>query len=308
MLSTPMPKKGSVSKLVFEIVLVMVAVLLLAAISVPNLLRSRMAANEAAALGRARAALETEKQKASDQRKVITTAEVSVTVKDPEQFLQTVRLFTEVNGGFVSKLEWFHRSESVSGTIVLRLPFDKLESFRAAIRKNADTIRMEVIQKTDVTSEYTDTLAAVRNLQAEEAQYRSIMASAHETKSVLEVAQQLSEVRGKIDKLQGESLNIDRQVDYVAVSVQVEAVQAMGLASIQWRPVQAFREAGIEVASGFTDYTEAVIAFAVHLPLWGLWVLTVLSGLSLAWRIAAWMWFKVLKRILTIKDTQPVQV
>ena len=72
------------------------------------------------------------------------------------------------------------------------------------IKSVAVSVDREDVEAHDVTREYIDLDARLRNAQAEEARYLEILKRATTVKDTLEGAEKLSNVRGRIEQLQGE--------------------------------------------------------------------------------------------------------
>ena len=72
------------------------------------------------------------------------------------------------------------------------------------IRKLGLRVENEKIAAEDVTRQYVDQDASIRNLRAEEAQYLTILKRATTVKDMLAVTENLSEVRGQIEQQQAE--------------------------------------------------------------------------------------------------------
>jgi uncharacterized protein DUF4349 len=60
---------------------------------------------------------------------------------------------------------------SRSATLMLRVPADRLDQAMAEIKGAATRVEQENVEAKDVTREYIDLDARLRNTQAEEAQY-----------------------------------------------------------------------------------------------------------------------------------------
>ena len=64
------------------------------------------------------------------------------------------------------------------GTLTIRVPAARFEEARAEIRKLGLRVESEKIDAQDVTRQYVDQDASIRNLRAEEAQYLTILKQA----------------------------------------------------------------------------------------------------------------------------------
>jgi hypothetical protein len=265
-------------------------VLLLVAISIPNLLRSRVAADQAAHYGATRPAMEAESSAGGgvDARRVVQTGTMRLTVVDPPQTAVEVAAIAGRRGGFVEHSQVFRgNGQSSSAQITLRIPADMFDHARADIRQLAKEVEHEETGMADVTAQSVDLGAALRNYRAEEAQYLAIMQRAASVKDTLEVAQRLSDVRGRIERTQARINALSRQVEMAALTVSVQAESAP---APPWSPLLSFRNAWRDVLAGFADYVDAMAVVLLKIPLALAWALTVCALAAMAWHILRWIW------------------
>lgn len=283
------PKK--ISALVWLLVIV-AGVLIIAAISTPNLLRSRMAADQSYRAGMQRMVAESKAAPyapdMADARQVIRTVEMALIVDDPARRLDEVTAIATRLGGFVENSQAWRGDPNSGGSAqaTLRVPADRLDEARAAIRGMAKKVEQEKLNASDVTSQMVDTEATLRNYRAEEQQYLGIMARAGSVRDTLEVAQRLSEVRGRIERTQAQWKVLQRQVSLATITVSLRP-ESM-LQSVQWLPdvKQAWRDAAESTAS----YLATMTALLLHAPVVLAWFFSLAALLALAWRMLRWIW------------------
>src|SRR5262249_2597111 len=111
------------------------------------------------------------------ERKIVHTCSLDLTVSSPSQTAEQVRLLAEKLGDYLENPESGGQS-SPQASITIRIPAAQLESTKVEIRKLALRIEGEKTDASDVTKQYVDMQARLRNLRAEEAQYLQIMKSA----------------------------------------------------------------------------------------------------------------------------------
>ena len=103
------------------------------------------------------------------------------------------------------------------------MPTDKFEEVRAQIRKLSLRVENERIDAQDVTKQYVEQEARLRNLRAQEQQYLGILRKAATVKDTLEVSDKLNEVRGAIEEKQGEFEALSKQAETVAINITLRA-------------------------------------------------------------------------------------
>jgi hypothetical protein len=184
------------------------------------------------------------------QRVVIKNANLTIAVTDPAKSMENVTRLAETMGGFVvnAQLSQTHLAsgaEVPQATITIRVPAEKLDEALTQIKN--ETTRPVINQEMssqDVTKEYTDLQSRLTNLQAAEAQLKEIMGSATKTEDVLNVYNQLIQVREQIEVIKGQIQYYEQSAALSAISVQLlanEAVQPITIGG--WQPVGVARQA-----------------------------------------------------------------
>lgn len=120
-----------------------------------------------------RPAEESEQEEA--ERKIVRNAQLEIVVKSPAECGEKIRLLAENLGGYTMSSELSGNQGTPGGGIVVRVPERSFENARAEIRKMAVQVVNEKIDANDVTKDYADRNARLRNLRAMEEQYLAIM-------------------------------------------------------------------------------------------------------------------------------------
>src|SRR5262249_40128775 len=147
----------------------------------PNLLRSRMAANQAslASVERNRrtkvlaedmdgARVRAQKAgmvyssslapppppDAASDRKMVRTSSMDLIVKSPSAAVEKIRQLAEQIGGFLVTSELHGEQDTSSGSIIVRVPSSRFEEACAEIRKLGLRVESEKVEAQDVTKQY----------------------------------------------------------------------------------------------------------------------------------------------------------
>jgi len=220
-------------------------------------------------------------------RKIVHTCSLDLTVSSPSQTAEQVRLLAEKLGGYLENAESGGQS-SAQASITIRIPTAQLESAKAEIRKFALRIEGEKTNAADVTKQYVDMQARLRNLRAEEAQYLQIMTSASKVSDMLEVSAKLSEVRGQIEQQQGEFETLSKQVEMASISILLHVPTDTEVMGIHWRPLYQMKLALRDGLEALANYATVMMAVISMLPAILLWMGTILLGVFLTWRMLCW--------------------
>jgi hypothetical protein len=196
-------------------------------------------------------------------------------------------------GGFLVSSE-VSGGTAASGTVTIRVPAARFEEARAEIRRLGLRVESEKVEAQDVTRQYVDQDAGLRNLRSEEAQYLTILKQARTVKDTLEVSEKLGEVRGQIDAQQAEFDALSKQIETVAITVSLRAESEAQVWGLHWRPLYQVKLAlrdGLEALAG---YGAAMVAILFYLPAVILWAGTVLVFGAVGWKGLRWVgrvWF-----------------
>jgi hypothetical protein len=229
------------------------------------------------------------------ERKLIHNAELGLTVVDVRGVAEQIRKIAEAGRGEVDNLEISDGGGSVSATLVVRVPASGLTSALAEYKKLAVRTDHEQVSGRDVTREFYDNQAHLRNLRAEEEQYLTIMKQAHSVTDILQVSEKLSDVRDRIERLQAQIQVMTHDIEMSAVAITLTQESSTQVLGIRWRPLYNVKIATRELLAGLGEWTDWVVALLIKLPLILLWTLTIGALLWVVWRIGRAAWQRLVK-------------
>ena len=108
-----------------------------------------------------------------------------------------------------------------SGSITVRVPVDRFDQTIERIRAHGSEVVAEDVTGRDVTAEFTDLEARLRNAQAAERQLLEILATARTVKDTLEVQRELASVREQIERFQGHLNVLASQTELSTITIQL---------------------------------------------------------------------------------------
>ena len=294
--------------------------LIAAAIALPNLNRSRLAANQSrqiANLNHLYASAGLEQRVLTDSsmvsipvagpvaeqaqvpaqartpaavadRKLVRTGSLELTVKNPADAAEQIRRMAENMGGYLESAQIGGTKDAPTADITIRVPAARFEDAKAEVRKLGMRVESEKTDATDVTRQYVDMQARLRNLRAEEAQYLTIMKSAFKVDDLLQVAQKLSEVRGEIEQQQAEFQTLSKQVETVAISISLRTLADAQVFGLNWRPLYQLKVVMRNGLEAFGDYAATMAAILFYVPVILAWGISILFAAVIGWRALRW--------------------
>jgi Domain of unknown function (DUF4349) len=289
-------------------------ILLAASIAIPNLLRTRSAAGvpalghryasvenmalpdaspvslptAGAVVAELKSAAQPAEKSATADRKIVRTGALELTVKSPADAAEQIRRMAESMGGYLETAQIGGTKEAPMADITIRIPATHFEDAKAQIRQLAARVESEKTDAQDVTRQYVDMEARLRNLRAEEAQYLTIMKSAFKVSDLLEVEQKLSEVRGQIEQQQAEFQTLSKQVETVAITVSLRTLADTQVFGLNWRPLYQLKLALRNGLDALADYSTTMAAILFYVPVILAWSITILFAAVVGWRALRW--------------------
>ena len=227
-------------------------------------------------------------ENSSEDRKLVRTDSLGLIVKTPAETAEKIIRIAQGAGGFLVTSNVNGGADATSAFLSIRVPAEKFDEVRAQIRKLSLRVESESIDAQDVTKQYVDQEARLRNLRAQEQQYLGILRKAATVKDTLEVSDKLNEVRGAIEEKQAEFGALSKQVETVALNITLRAEGDAQVFGLYWRPLYQLKIAAREGLDGFGEYAASMTTFVFYLPTILLWLFTILAGAAVGWRILKW--------------------
>jgi hypothetical protein len=185
---------------------------------------------------------------ANPDRKVVQTANLSITVKDTAAVLEFVQgLATQWGGYIVSSTSW-REGDQLRAQVTLRVPAGQIQDALKQIKARAIKVDNESISGQDVTQEYTDNESRLRNLRATETELLALLTTAREktgkAEDVLAIFRELTSIREQIEMLQGRQQYLDTMTAMATISVDIspEPIEKP-VVEPGWKPLKTLRDA-----------------------------------------------------------------
>jgi hypothetical protein len=214
-------------------------------------------------------------------RQIIYRANIDLRVPDFGAVDKKIQVLLKESGGYLAQF----REDRPYGAIrgghwTLRVPADRFDQLLDDIASLGVAERREV-QADDVTEEYVDLTARLKNKQQLESRLLELVAKrGDEIKDVLAIETELSRVREEIERLQG-------RLRYLSDRVALTTIEVMAYERHDYRPVEATLIGRIEHTfraslAGLAQCAEALLLAAVALLPW-LVVLAVAAAPLIIW-------------------------
>lgn len=223
----------------------------------------------------------------SPDRKVIQSASLSIVVNKAREAVEQIKSISKKWNGFVEYANIYETSDNrTAGSITIRVPSKNLDDALREVKETAIKITHENVNAQDVTKQFVDLEARLRNLKAQEEQYLLILKRAEKISDILSVTQSLSSVRENIERLQAEMNYLSAQIEMASISVELTAEADVKIFGVVWNPMQEIKRALNDLIESLVQFANGVISFIFFIPALALWLLLVWLGGWVIWKVA----------------------
>lgn len=238
----------------------------------------------------------------ANDRRLVSSGHQSAVPQVGPQIVQTARLRLSIaHGSFDDKVDDVHAivdsysgfvvnstasqgsdKRLVQGSLDLRIPAESYEDALARLRQLG---KVEALEESgqDVSQEFVDLNARIRQLRAVEAQLLELLQQADDVPAALAVQNQLSQVQLDLEQARGRLQYLDNRVSYATISLAMHEVGAVAPKGGGFSIVDAWATAG---SAFLTVVGWIFIGIAVAAPVLVLLGLGLLAGRELRKRFA----------------------
>lgn len=219
-------------------------------------------------------------------RKIIKNGSLDLLVARAEEAIRQISAAADRYEGFTDASNVYEVSEGVkAGWVTIRVPTAHFQKVFDEIKMLAIKVRNENTNAQDVTAQFVDLEAQLKNYKAEEVQYQEIMKRAVKIEDVLSVASRLADVRGRIESVQGQINYLSRQIEMSAITVSLTSEAEVEVFGIIWRPLTVLKQAVKSSLTNLTRFADWLIAALFNLPVLILKLVLFAAVLAVVWKI-----------------------
>src|SRR5260370_11326531 len=198
-------------------------------------------------------------------RKIIRSGNLQIEAAAPAAVAEQIQGIAKRLGGDVLNSSLNNSSsDKPEISLLVHVPAAQLDQLREQIRGLHVHLNWERVASRDVGKEYVDTQATLRNEEAKEAQYLTLLKRATTVHDTLEVSTQLSEVRGTIEKTKGEMQYLERQIAMSSLEIGIVGENRIGFLNL--RPLYRLKLAGENAISSLADFLVGFLILLSSLP------------------------------------------
>ncbi len=206
----------------------------------------------------------------SEERMIVYTVRLSLEVQDADQASNDIATIATQFKGYVAGSNLSRDAKGrMRGTVTIRVPAQSLDD----AQKKIEAIALKVLSRNrdskDVTDQYTDLGARLKNLEATEAELTKLLATVRErtgkAEDILAVYNRLTEVRQQIEQIKGQMNVLEKTSTFATMTMDLvphEEIQV--LEPDTWMPnktVASALKALVQALQAIADLTIWLILF-----------------------------------------------
>lgn len=211
-------------------------------------------------------------------QKIIKTGYLDLAVDDVGETASKLSALATGKGGFVQETSVSERADGTHfGNVTVRVPSEQFESTMTEIKAYAASVTTESSQGQDVTEQFTDLEAQLRNAKAQEEEYLKILERATTVEEILQVQSYLSSVRYTVESLEGRIQYLENRTSYSTISVAMSEEPTVRIPTKDFRFGATISEAG-----------QALVAIVQNLAVAAIWLVVVGGGILVPVALVVW--------------------
>ena len=225
-----------------------------------------------------------------DDARIVRTGTIDLEVGEVGPSLAKARDGIRAMGGYIGASSTQNEGDTPIASVTYRIPSERWEDALDLLRGISGPGTKVVAERTDaveVTGQVIDLQARIKNLRAAEASLQQIATKAVKISDVLEVQDQLTNVRGQIEQLTAQLTDVEDRASYATLTASYRVpIVAVEVAQKGWDPKVVVDEA----SASLIDILQALTSAGIWLAIVWLPILLVLGVVVL---VVAW----VLRRV-----------
>lgn len=196
------------------------------------------------------------------EQKLIKNGEVSFRVKNLGETKQKIQQVLTSFNGYIAKENSYGSTDNPSENLIIRIPNKNFDKFLEQVLIGVEEIDSKNIDIEDVTAQFVDIEARLKNKKQLEAKYQELLVKATNMEDILKIEKEISYIREDIEASEGRLKYLSSQVAYSTVSLHYYEKRSNGF--------NFGGKLGKALSNGGTGFLEFII---IMVNLWPLWLI-----------------------------------
>ena len=152
--------------------------------------------------------------------KLIKTGTLEFETSNLSTTYQHVRQAAQINDAFLSNESSSNQYDRIVQHLTIRVPSRNFDKLIKAVSEGVKRFDTKTIEATDVTEEFVDAEARLKTKKQLEQRYQELLKRANKVSEILEIEEQIGELRSEIEAVEGRLRYLNNRVDYSTLDVQ----------------------------------------------------------------------------------------
>ncbi len=182
-------------------------------------------------------------------RMIVRTISMGLEVQDTEKAFNDISAIVTQSKGYVAQTNLLRNSKNrLYGTVTVRVPAESLDAAVKQIKAAGLRVLSENSNANDVTDQYSDLNAQLKNLEATEVELRKLLETVREKSGkadeILAVYNRLTQIRQQIEQIKGRMNVLEKTSTLATVTISLTPKEDVEVIDPdQWLPDRTSREA-----------------------------------------------------------------
>lgn len=197
-------------------------------------------------------------------KKIIKNGDLMLKVESAQTAIGKITDIVKNKGGEVFSTNFSENTKGrKNGYMTVKVPVDKFEQTVKELKTVATQVLNESTDGQDVTEQYTDLQAQLKNKRAEEESFVKILGTAGKIDDVLSATREVARVRGEIERLEGRVRFMDSQTDMSTITINLTEDVTVTPVKEGWRPWQVVKQSANELITSMQNLVDGIIRFII---------------------------------------------
>lgn len=207
------------------------------------------------------------------ERKLIKNGDVSFKTKSLTETKSRIKAELLSVNGYIAKENVFDFSQNPSEELTVRVPAKDFDKFLEKILEGAVEIDSKHIDIQDVSEEFVDIEARLKNKKQLESKYQELLVKATNMDDILRIEKEISYIREEIESTEGRLRYLSNQVGYSTLRINYYEHRASGF------------NFGSKLGNAFKNGSTGFLWFLIFMvQMWPLWLIG-----GLVWWFIVWL-------------------
>ena len=190
-------------------------------------------------------------------RMIVRTGQMSIVVEDVTVAIERITELAQSTQGYVVSSNSWRDGERLRGIITIRVPTAEFTNILTKISSIAVEVSSQTTSSQDVTEEFVDLTAKLKNLEATEQQLLKIMEKAEKVEDILAIQRELTNTRQQIEQIKGRMQYLEQTSATSLIEVSLEQSKLDAKFTVNRRFIKSGEvvQFSSQVSGGFPPYS-----------------------------------------------------